>query len=372
MTKICDLSIITRLPLQCVYIGVHTLLMTTRVIDIVTHLPQCRIYAPLNCSTLSHYMNQCWLVVNWTLWNQFLWNSYQNTKLFIHENTFHNAVCEIVAILSSVYSIKCAWVPGIKRAVYYRKQASQKNSLNHIFFPTIPNVIPLKTYVVISSPCYSVSKTQMALNAVFFHLYHYSDIPDLNRFEVNLIGSKTQNRVHVARSSWRNQDEYIFNDDRDSEIRFVYYFLYRPLVEGFRTLRSSSGYSACYTCSLQWRHITVIASQVTDNCTVVSSVRSDVHQWKHQSFLLLVLYLSVTGGFPSQRVRNPVNPSLSWCHHVMVNFVLFIYCGEGIYKIKGVFVSILSGVLYMYIFASMRWSTHSCARYMYISMVPHV
>ena len=36
----------------------------------------------------SHYLNQCWLLVNWTLGSKLLWNSNQNTKLFIHKNTF--------------------------------------------------------------------------------------------------------------------------------------------------------------------------------------------------------------------------------------------------------------------------------------------
>ena len=31
----------------------------------------------------SHYLNQCWIIVNWTLRNKLLWNFNQNTKLFI-------------------------------------------------------------------------------------------------------------------------------------------------------------------------------------------------------------------------------------------------------------------------------------------------
>ena len=34
----------------------------------------------------SHYLNQCWLIVEWILRNKLQWNSNQNTKLFIHEN----------------------------------------------------------------------------------------------------------------------------------------------------------------------------------------------------------------------------------------------------------------------------------------------
>ena len=46
-----------------------------------------------------HYMNQCWLNVNWTLRNKRKWNSNQNTKLFIRENVPENVICETVAIL---------------------------------------------------------------------------------------------------------------------------------------------------------------------------------------------------------------------------------------------------------------------------------
>ena len=48
----------------------------------------------------SHYLNQCWIIVNWTLRNKLLWNSYQNTKLFIHKNVFENIVCEMASVLS--------------------------------------------------------------------------------------------------------------------------------------------------------------------------------------------------------------------------------------------------------------------------------
>ena len=65
----------------------------------------CRIYASVNwvsigsrngCSVPSHYLNQCCLIVNWTL----QWNSNQNTKLFIHENAFENTIWEMAAMLS--------------------------------------------------------------------------------------------------------------------------------------------------------------------------------------------------------------------------------------------------------------------------------
>ena len=51
-------------------------------------------------SVPSHYLNQCWLLVNWTLRNKLQWNSSQNTELFIHGNAFENVICEMAAILS--------------------------------------------------------------------------------------------------------------------------------------------------------------------------------------------------------------------------------------------------------------------------------
>ena len=34
----------------------------------------------------SHYLNQCWNIVNWTLRNKFQWNFNRNSNIFIYEN----------------------------------------------------------------------------------------------------------------------------------------------------------------------------------------------------------------------------------------------------------------------------------------------
>ena len=68
----------------------------------------------------SHYLNRCWVIVQLTLKNKLQWNSNQNAKLFIHENAFQNAVCEMASILSRVnelnmFSFKFSgyqWVPN--------------------------------------------------------------------------------------------------------------------------------------------------------------------------------------------------------------------------------------------------------------------
>ena len=42
----------------------------------------------------SHYLNQCWLIVNWTHRNKFKRNLNPNSHIFIQENTFENVVCQ--------------------------------------------------------------------------------------------------------------------------------------------------------------------------------------------------------------------------------------------------------------------------------------
>ena len=54
----------------------------------------CRLSAP------SHYLNQCWVIVDWTLRNKLLWNFNQNTNTVIHTNASEIIVCEMAAILS--------------------------------------------------------------------------------------------------------------------------------------------------------------------------------------------------------------------------------------------------------------------------------
>ena len=56
-------------------------------------------YRFLACSAPSHYLNQCWLIANWTLRNKLQWNFNQNIKLFIHENVSEITICDMLAIL---------------------------------------------------------------------------------------------------------------------------------------------------------------------------------------------------------------------------------------------------------------------------------
>ena len=46
----------------------------------------------------SHYLNKCWIIVNWTTTNKLQWNFNRNSNIFIQENAFENVVCEMASI----------------------------------------------------------------------------------------------------------------------------------------------------------------------------------------------------------------------------------------------------------------------------------
>ena len=56
----------------------------------------------------SHYLNQCWNMVNWTLRNKHRWNFNQNSYILIQENAFENVIWKMAAILSWPQCVKDA------------------------------------------------------------------------------------------------------------------------------------------------------------------------------------------------------------------------------------------------------------------------
>ena len=52
----------------------------------------------------SHYLTQCWNIVNWTLSNKLQWNPNRNSYIFIHKNAFENVICEMA---SSLFRRQC-------------------------------------------------------------------------------------------------------------------------------------------------------------------------------------------------------------------------------------------------------------------------
>ena len=58
----------------------------------------------------SHYLNQYWQIVNWTLGNKHQWNFNPNSYILIQENAFEEVVCKTATILSQPQCVKVmAW-----------------------------------------------------------------------------------------------------------------------------------------------------------------------------------------------------------------------------------------------------------------------
>ena len=83
----------------------------------------------------SHYLNQCWNVVNSNCRNKLQWNLKQNSYIFTQENAFENVVCEMSDILSQ---------PQCVNARYYRAMMMQfidiGNGLRMITSSLVPQV----------------------------------------------------------------------------------------------------------------------------------------------------------------------------------------------------------------------------------------
>ena len=56
--------------------------------------------SPVAWSVPSHYLNQCWNIVNSNIRNKFQWNFKRNSFIFIQENPFENVVWKMASILS--------------------------------------------------------------------------------------------------------------------------------------------------------------------------------------------------------------------------------------------------------------------------------
>ena len=72
----------------------------------------------------SHYLKQCWIIVNLTLRNKLQWNFNRNSNIFIQENALEHVVCEMGSILSRPQCVKfnhSLTHPIARRAIGYAK-----------------------------------------------------------------------------------------------------------------------------------------------------------------------------------------------------------------------------------------------------------
>ena len=57
----------------------------------------------------SHYLNQCWNIVNWTLRNKPQWNLNGNSYLFFQENAFENVIWKMASMTLVHWALYHQW-----------------------------------------------------------------------------------------------------------------------------------------------------------------------------------------------------------------------------------------------------------------------
>ena len=74
---------------------------------LLDHSTMCNTFKQMvGWSTPSHYLDQCWNIVNLTLRNKLQWNFKQNSYIFIQENAFENVVRNVLVNLSLSQCVK--------------------------------------------------------------------------------------------------------------------------------------------------------------------------------------------------------------------------------------------------------------------------
>ena len=56
-----------------------------------------------------HYLNQCWVDINWSIGNEFQLNFIRNSTKFFQENSYENVVWKMSAILSLSQCVNGIW-----------------------------------------------------------------------------------------------------------------------------------------------------------------------------------------------------------------------------------------------------------------------
>ena len=80
--------------------------------------------------TPSHYLNQCWNIVNRTLRNKLRWKFYRSSNISIGENTFENVVCETVSISSRPQCAYCRYCIKGDNDLYSAEYGSDHRFIN--------------------------------------------------------------------------------------------------------------------------------------------------------------------------------------------------------------------------------------------------
>ena len=104
----------------------------------------------------SHYLEQCWDIVNWTLRNKLQWNFNRNSDIFIEENALANVVCEMASIclgLNVLRGVNKRWSFPVMTLCHNNRHirtitlnsitVSQCSVTNEIYFSPIARIRPV-------------------------------------------------------------------------------------------------------------------------------------------------------------------------------------------------------------------------------------
>ena len=95
----------------------------------------CRLLVP------SHYLDQCWFIVNQHLRNKFQWNFNQNKAVFIRENKFEKVVCKMATILAWTECVNCMSIfnkTKLDPQSTKERPECTKNDVKNYFYSRIP------------------------------------------------------------------------------------------------------------------------------------------------------------------------------------------------------------------------------------------
>ena len=74
----------------------------------------------------SHYLNQCWNIVNWIPRNKLQWNFDRNSYIFHQENPFENVVWKMAAILSRPQCVMHCINQELSSSLWYKPHLSRQ------------------------------------------------------------------------------------------------------------------------------------------------------------------------------------------------------------------------------------------------------
>ena len=125
----------------------------------------------------SHYLKQCWDIVNWNSRNKLQWNFKRNSNIFIQENPFENIIWKMASILSRTQCVTVYWdVNGpIISITFYQHDRSMSHYLYLLIcsFEVTPSLIGCpQTWnqpclIAWQSDCKNPIDTQIAFNVLF-------------------------------------------------------------------------------------------------------------------------------------------------------------------------------------------------------------